>query len=700
MRSFRFVRFLLLLGLIGMASPAPGEAIQKKGLPPVYKKWLEEEVVYIISPLEKQVFEKLQTDRERDLFIQAFWKQRDPTPGTEENEFRTEHYKRINYANYYLGRQSPLPGWKTDRGRIYIILGEPNDIQRFESGQETYPAEVWFYQDKAEAGLPPGFNIVFFKEHGSGDYKLYSPTMDGPQAFLVSYLGGPENVIAAYRKLRELEPNLALVSLSLIPGDQSAAFGRPSLSSDLLLQQVQSLPLKTVHDLYAKKFLDYKDIVEVEYSTNFIDSDGLVKILKASPTVCCVHYSIEPARLSVSQYGNKFSTTLSLNGSVKDEGGKTIYQFDKTLPVSFGEEDIKRISRQPYAIYDVFPLIPGSYEFSVLLKNEVSKEFTSLERKLIIPEEDSRCWITPLLLGYRTEKSGAGPDKLKPFQVGGASVLVQTNRTFTRSEGLVLAYQVWGLAQKLWNEVEINYSFLREGQPFKSYSRRAAEYPSFPDAVERVNLSEFLPAHYRVQVSVRSGGLELAAGAEEFDVTPLEKMTRPWIYSKILPGLDDPVYQVLIGNQLFSSGRYKEARVNLEAAYQKRPESTDYALSLARADMALQDYSRVETLLLPFFDQSEPPRYEYFSLLASAYHQRGEWEKALEILEQGTSHFGLNTVFLNLRGECYLRLGNRSEAMRAWEKSLEINPSQPEVQKAIDALKKKERKEPSYREHS
>jgi tetratricopeptide (TPR) repeat protein len=193
-----------------------------------------------------------------------------------------------------------------------------------------------------------------------------------------------------------------------------------------------------------------------------------------------------------------------------------------------------------------------------------------------------------------------------------------------------------------------------------------------------------------VQVSVRSGGRELAAGTEEFDVTPLEKMARPWVYSKILPGPDDPVYQVLIGNQLFSSGRYEEARLNLEAAYRKRPESADFALSLARADMALQDYSRVETLLLPFFDQAKPPRYEFFSLLASTYHQRGEWKKALEILEQGISHYGLNTVFLNLRGECYLKLGNRAEALRAWEKSLEINPSQPDVQKAVGALKQKD----------
>jgi GWxTD domain-containing protein len=690
MHRSTWIRVFLLFFLAGFAPLAPSAAGQKKNFPPVYKKWLEEEVVYIISPLEKQVFEKLQTDRERDLFIEAFWRQRDPTSGTAENEFKTEHFKRINYANYYLGRQSPLPGWRTDRGRIYIILGEPNDIQHFESGQETYPAEVWFYQNKAEVGLPAGFNIVFFKEHGTGDYKLYSPTRDGPQAFLASYLGGPEDVAAAYRKLRELEPNLALVSLSLIPGEDSTAFGRPSLSSDLLLQQVESLPEKTIRDQYAQKFLQYKDIVEVEYSANYVDSDSLVKILKASPDAACVHYSIEPANLSVSQYGDKFSTTLTLNGSVKDEAGKVIYQFDKTLPISFGEEELKSISRRPYAIYDVFPLIPGSYDLSVLIKNEVSKEFSSLERKLIIPPEEAKAWVTPLLLGYKTEKVEAGRNRLKPFQIGGVSVLAQANRTFTKSDELVLAFQVWGLAQSLRDEAEIVFTFLKDAQTVKSFSRTAAAFPGFPDVVEPVALSEFIPAHYQVQVSVRSGGQEIAAGQDEFDITPLEKMARPWVYSKIMPDIADPIYPFLAGNQLFNSGRYQEARLKLEEAFKKKPEDADYALALARADMTLQDYSRVETLLLPFFGQAKPPRYEMFVVLANAHHRKGEWDKALKVLEQGISHYGLNTGFLNLRGECYLRLGNKTEALRAWEKSLELNPDQPDVQKAVIALKLKD----------
>jgi len=104
---------------------------KKTELPPKYKKWIEEEVVYIITPKEREVFYQLETDAQRDRFIEEFWRQRDPTPGTPRNEFKEEHYRRIEYANKWFGRGTPIPGWKTDRGRVYIILGEPIFRQTF-----------------------------------------------------------------------------------------------------------------------------------------------------------------------------------------------------------------------------------------------------------------------------------------------------------------------------------------------------------------------------------------------------------------------------------------------------------------------------------------------------------------------------------------------------------------------------------------
>ncbi|NIO21866.1 MAG: hypothetical protein GTN76_14330, partial [Candidatus Aenigmarchaeota archaeon] len=143
---------------------------------------------------------------------------------------------------------------------------------------QIYNAEIWFYQGLTKYGLPPGFNLVFYQRGGMGEYVLYSPLNDGPQALMTSYFGDPADYLAAFRTLRNINPNLARVSLSLIPGE-SARFGRPSLASDLMLQNIYRVPQKDLKERYAEKFLMYKDIVEVEYTANYIDNDHSVKII-------------------------------------------------------------------------------------------------------------------------------------------------------------------------------------------------------------------------------------------------------------------------------------------------------------------------------------------------------------------------------------------------------------------------------------
>jgi GWxTD domain-containing protein len=675
-----------LLALFFLAGEVQGA---KSQLPPRYQKWLEEEVVYIISPREKDVFEKLGTDRERDLFIEAFWKHRDPNPASPENEFKTEHFRRLTYANKYLGRSSPLPGWRTDRGRIYIILGEPNDIQRYEGKSEVYPTEVWFYQGKTEQGLPAGFNIVFFKESGSGDYKLYSPMRDGPQALLTTYQGDPSNYLSAYQELREVDPTLASVSLSLVPGEESAAFGRPSLSSDLLIQKVESLPSRLIEDRYAQKFLQYKDVVEVEYTANYIDNDSLVKVLRDPSGICFVHYVLEPKKLSVNQYNDKYYTTLALNGTVSNSEGKTIFQYDKKVSLELTEEQMGNASRQPFDIHDMFPLIPGHYKFSLLMKNEVSKEFTSLEQNLDVPEVSQASEIGSLILGYKVAKTEDESKKLKPFKFGAYQLYAQPNRVFIQKEPLVLAFQVQGLTPDLKGRGEVKYVFQKEDKEFLTVSKKVAEYSDGSAIIQDFSLADFPPFHYRIQVSLVLDGKEIAVKSDEFDVTHLAGISRPWIYSRILPDASDPFYVYLLGVQNYNSGKMGEAKENLEQAFREKPESPEIALNLARTYTSLGEHEKVELILTPFIKAAQTPRYEIYSLLGQSFVSRGQWEKAVGLFDQAMTHYGVNSNILNLLGHCYNQMGKTEEALQAWQKSLEINPQQPQVQQAVKSLKEK-----------
>ncbi len=665
-----------------------GQKAEPPKLSAAHRTWLDEDVAHIISTTERDVFLELRTDRERDLFIEAFWRQRDPTPGSAENEFRTEHFRRVAYADRYLGRDAPRPGRRTDRGRFYIILGEPRDIRRFEGKSQTYDAEVWFYQGLTGLGLPAAFNLVFFREGGAGEYRLYSPVGHGPQALLAGYLGGPDHA-AAFARLRQVEPDLAAVSLSLVPGESGPAPGRPSLSSDMLLQRIGSAAARGVATDYARKFLLYKDVVEVEYTANYLDSDSLIRVFRDPSGLSFVHYAIEPRRLSVNRYGDRYYTTLKVNGRVSTADGRLVHQYDKTVALDLTAGEMKDASRAPFDFQDLFPLVPGDYSLSVLVKNEASKEFTSVERALRVPAAGSGVQMTQPLLGYRSAPLGPAERRMKAFRVGPRQVYCQPGRTFARGETLVVAFQLNDLPGDTAASGEVRIAFFKDGQPFRDIRRRPADYPDLPDVFEEVALADFPPASYTVRIALASAGAEIVSAAEEFEVSFAEAVPRPWFSSRVLPDPSDPVYQELVGAQLFNLGRFAEARVFLERAARSKPASEETAAGLARAHLALADAAAAVKALDPFLGPDSAPLYETLVLAAEALKRAGGFDRAVGLLERAIARYGVNAVLLNAAGECHQALGRTKEALAAFERSLELSPDQPEVRKRVEELRLK-----------
>jgi GWxTD domain-containing protein len=160
------------------------EAKLRKELETPYRKWLNEDVAYIITDEERKAFSRLSTDEERQAFVEGFWLRRDPTPDTEENEFKEEHYRRIAYTNEHYA--SGIPGWKTDRGKIYIMYGPADEVESHPSGgsyerpieegggeTSTYPFEKWRY--RYIEGIGTDINIEFVDTTMSGEYHM---TMD------------------------------------------------------------------------------------------------------------------------------------------------------------------------------------------------------------------------------------------------------------------------------------------------------------------------------------------------------------------------------------------------------------------------------------------------------------------------------------------------------------------------------------------
>jgi GWxTD domain-containing protein len=137
-----------------------------------YTRWLNEDVVYIITAQERSFFQSLETDEDRNHFIEQFWLRRDPTPGTPENEYKDEHYRRIGYANRHFETAQHVPGWKTDRGRIYIMFGPPDELDAHPNGDASrpYPWERWQY--KFIQGLGSNIFMEFTDPDGKGEFHM------------------------------------------------------------------------------------------------------------------------------------------------------------------------------------------------------------------------------------------------------------------------------------------------------------------------------------------------------------------------------------------------------------------------------------------------------------------------------------------------------------------------------------------------
>jgi GWxTD domain-containing protein len=269
----------LCLLAAGLAMALAGQSVKAEDLPGLYKDFLNL-TSYIMLPQEKEVFLSLRDDRERDIFIEAFWKQRDPTSGTPENEFKAEHIQRFDHANRYFRRGATREGWMTDMGRIYIILGPPASTERFEMTAGLYPTQVWYYYGDVRKGLPVHFAIIFFQRGGAGEYRLYDHTADGPGSLMIhTRTTSGMDFSQLYEDLKELAPTLADVAISMIPGDVPFDY-QPSPMNALIMADVFESAKRAVNATYATHFLKYKGIVSTEYMTNFVESEALVAVIR------------------------------------------------------------------------------------------------------------------------------------------------------------------------------------------------------------------------------------------------------------------------------------------------------------------------------------------------------------------------------------------------------------------------------------
>jgi tetratricopeptide (TPR) repeat protein len=519
---------------------------------------------------------------------------------------------------------------------------------------------------------------------------LYSPAKDGPSSLIPAFTGDPSNTTAVYSRLMEIEPNVAQVALSLIPGSREQFDPTTrSFASDILISvSIPTVPYKRIETAYAEKLLKYKDIIEVEYSANYMDNDALVKVIKDPSGIFFVHYSIEPKKLSIEQSGSKFTTALDVSGMVTDPDGKTIYQFKKSFPLEFNADQVDKIKSKLFSSQDMFPLIEGSYKFSLLMKNTVSKEFTSIEKDITVANDRS-LQMSPLILAYKALKNSAYQGHNKPFLTDSVQLVPSPRNDFSRlDDRLYLFFQVYGLEPELRSNGFLEFSLFQEKKTVQTRTSRLDSYRSAPNFLEEFDISDLPPATYSVKVVLLDKEKNPLLEKEEyFFISYASSVPRPWVLSQVSPAASDPVFANILGNQYLNKQEAEQALSLLEKAHQGRPENLKFALDYARALFLRENYVQAKDVLMPY-TKTDTSHGELFGFLGSLYQKLGNFKEAVIHYKESLKQQGTNLNILNAIGECYYKLGNNAEALIAWEKSLEINPKQEEIGRLVQSLKK------------
>ncbi|MDW7760316.1 MAG: GWxTD domain-containing protein [Acidobacteriota bacterium] len=672
--------------------------MQKAGdLDPRHKEWLG-----IVDPIitrgEREVFLKLQTDAERDRFIDLFWKRRDPYPDTRDNEFRQEYMKRVRYADLNFGRGTPKKGHETERGRIYLALGPPLERQIYATHSALWPLELWHYKGEPEYGLPPYFYLIFFQRDGLGEYRLYSPEVDGPMNLVIpTMVQGPVNRMTAFRTLKEISAELSAASLSYLPGESNV--GTTSLTSGSIVSGIFALAEKKYSDAYARTYLLYKDHVEVDYSHNYIESSGRVNVLLHGGQPF-LHWSLEPSQINFAERDGRYYAGYQLLLKLEDRDGRTLWEREEEIPLSITPAEYEKHGRRRFAFQDVIPVIPGEFKLFLLLKNRTTRDFTSFEATLSVSKEGRETRLgRPILYPAREAVSAGMKNALRAFTISGYHYMVNARNEFLPGGeiGCLVPYAastVSGASAPAEVRLEIRSTEgLEEKVVFRLDKAVADVLSPGGEALDfgLLPVADLKPGYYRVDVAVTdSSGRRLAAEIDVFIILSRPIAVLPWIYAAVHPPFPSPRHLRDLGSQHFLAGNYTEARRFFERALASGDDPA-LRLLLGKTLYALGDYRGSLALTIPVHEANGDR--EAAKVIALNYAALEEWTEALAYLEFILSE-AQEIAVLNLAAECHLRLGRPEKALPLLRKSLSLLPSQPAIQdleeKTRKSLDKKE----------
>jgi GWxTD domain-containing protein len=464
----------------------------KPELKDAYKKWINNDVPYIITKEEKKAFYALQTDEERENFIENFWRRRDPNPDTEENEYREEYYERIAYANEHY--TSGIPGWKTDRGRIYITWGKPDEIEAHPSGGNyerpsyegggsttTYPFEIWFYRHLDGPG--DGVEIEFVDPTGTGEYHIARDPNEKDALLTVPGAGLTTSEELGLSTKADRISGIGQQDQSYMR-NQDQPFEKLRIQSELMKP-----PEVKFSDLQAS--LSDSPVID----NNPLNFDVRVDFFRQSDDRVITAFTIQTANkeLAFDDSGGLKTATMNIFGRITAVSGKRTGIFEDSVTTNATAEELND-ARDRLSVYQkAIALTPGTYKVDVVVRDVKTGNKGIKSLGFNVPRYDEKKLSTSSLILTSKLRSTTEHDIGQMFVIGNTKVIPNLAGTYRQGQEVGIYLQVYnaGVDQTtLRPAVDVEYVLSKGG---KEVLRQKEDWGGLSDSGQRLTLARLLP---------------------------------------------------------------------------------------------------------------------------------------------------------------------------------------------------------------
>lgn len=470
----------------------------RKELSTPFKRWLDEDVTYIITDEERAAFKRFATDDEREQFIEQFWLRRDPTPDTLENEYKEEHYRRIAYANEHFA--SGFPGWRSDRGKIYIMYGAPDERDSHPSGgmyerpieegggtTSTYPFEIWRYRYIEDVGTD--ILLEFVDPTMTGEYRM---TMDPTEKDALLYVANAGLTLYEQMGLSSKTDRFQRTDgTHLGIGDQPMSANMNQFERLERFAKVQRPP--------KVKFKDLEAVVTSRINYNLLPVKVRADFMRMTESTVLTMVTLQVDNKDL-QFQNKdgvSKATLNMYARITSMGRRPVNVWEDPVSIEGPSEMLESLTKRRSIYQHPVYLAPGAYRLNVVVKDIVGGTMSSQELALHVPRfEEDKLASSSVMLADLIEKVPMRNISAGQFVIGDSKVRPRVGESFKRDERMGIYVQFYNFKpdeKTKKPDASIEYEVVRNGNNEKIWSY-TEDVKSIPGAsANQVTIEKLLP---------------------------------------------------------------------------------------------------------------------------------------------------------------------------------------------------------------